>query len=319
MSINMYWSVYKNLERDVLKLADYLLFTDNQLQVYSVFIADLIVRCAIEIEALSKELYKDNGGPESACDADGKTPDLFFDTDCLNFLNKKWKLTEKKIIVAASNFFFEDENNRILQPLKKSHKRGSSGSNWKQAYQAVKHDRKNSIKKATVKNLIYALGSLYILNIYYKVTTNETVRIHDFDYSQGSQIFTAFSVDATLVEFSPKITDDKIADFASLPHAIFVKKFADDTVKSIADSLVVDFERMSQLCTNEPSIQKYLSENPDKTHQNNIALIMSAGGMGLLQKLQIFSSTNKSLQNKKLEIICYKNEGVYSDNNTPSI
>jgi len=42
---NLYWSVYKNLEKEFLKLSDYIYFYDDQLGTYSVFIADLIVRC----------------------------------------------------------------------------------------------------------------------------------------------------------------------------------------------------------------------------------------------------------------------------------
>lgn len=49
---NLYWPVYKNLEKEFLKLADYIHFSDDQIETYSMFIADLIVRCSIEIEAL---------------------------------------------------------------------------------------------------------------------------------------------------------------------------------------------------------------------------------------------------------------------------
>ena len=54
---NMYWPVYKNIEREFLKIAEYINICDEQLKVYSFHIADLIIRCAIEIEAISKELY----------------------------------------------------------------------------------------------------------------------------------------------------------------------------------------------------------------------------------------------------------------------
>ncbi len=51
---NLYWPIYKNLEKEVLKLADNIYFCDEQMDVYSPHIADLIVRCSIEIEALFK-------------------------------------------------------------------------------------------------------------------------------------------------------------------------------------------------------------------------------------------------------------------------
>lgn len=57
-------------------------------------IADLIVRCAIEIESLSKELYWENGGIE-LYDENGKKREPFFDTDCIDFLNNSYFPHEK--------------------------------------------------------------------------------------------------------------------------------------------------------------------------------------------------------------------------------
>ena len=59
---NLYWSVYKNLEKEFLELTNFIHFSDDQLKVYSMHIADLIVRCSIEIESISKELYFELGG-----------------------------------------------------------------------------------------------------------------------------------------------------------------------------------------------------------------------------------------------------------------
>ena len=55
--MNLYWAVYENLEEEILSLADDIFFDDNQLGVYSLKIGNLIIRCSIEIESLSKELY----------------------------------------------------------------------------------------------------------------------------------------------------------------------------------------------------------------------------------------------------------------------
>jgi hypothetical protein len=62
---NLYWVIYKNLEREVLHLGDLIHFDDKQLSVYSIRISDLLIRCAVEIEAISKELYVKNGGEEN--------------------------------------------------------------------------------------------------------------------------------------------------------------------------------------------------------------------------------------------------------------
>ena len=130
------------------------------------YIAEIIVRCSIEIEAISKELYYVNGGNMEPVNSSGKPRNIYFDTDCLNFLDQKWNLSKKQITVSAVNFHFSNENYKIITPLHKSHIHGTNGSEWKQAYQAIKHDRSNSIKKANIENMINALGALYILNLY---------------------------------------------------------------------------------------------------------------------------------------------------------
>ena len=52
----LYWQVFKNIEREFLQLADVIHIDDKQLGVYSMKIADLLIRTVIEIEAISKEL-----------------------------------------------------------------------------------------------------------------------------------------------------------------------------------------------------------------------------------------------------------------------
>lgn len=55
--MNLYWAIYEGLEEEVLNIADNVLFDDKRLSVYSIKLGNLIVRCSVEIEALSKELY----------------------------------------------------------------------------------------------------------------------------------------------------------------------------------------------------------------------------------------------------------------------
>lgn len=59
---NFYWAVYKRIEEEVIKLSYDILFTDKQVDVFSVKIADLIIRCSIEVESISKDIYLSNGG-----------------------------------------------------------------------------------------------------------------------------------------------------------------------------------------------------------------------------------------------------------------
>lgn len=160
---NFYWPVYRSLEQELVNISNIVHIDDDQTSVYSVKIAELLLRCVVEIESISKDLYLKHGGPPPAEDAH-----LYFDTDCINFLESKWALSKKKVIVSSANFYFQKDENKELFPLNKANKRGTSGADWAKAYQAVKHDRVLSIAKANIKHLIRAMAALYVLNIYYR-------------------------------------------------------------------------------------------------------------------------------------------------------
>lgn len=210
---NSFWPVYKNLEEETLTLSKYIYFTDDQLEVYSMYIADMIMRIAVEIEALSKELYKNDGGPQ-VFDDNGKERDPFFDTECIKYLNDKWNICNRQIIVSCTNFNFSNQDNYILKPLHKADKRGSSSAIWNKAYQAVKHDRRTAIKRGNIKALIHALGALYILNIYYRNDLYEYGSIQEpnkfFDNRLGSSIFAATFADASQATISNDASDTSI-------------------------------------------------------------------------------------------------------------
>lgn len=183
---NYFWSVYYNLESELLDIANTVHMADDQLDVYSIRIADLLVRSTIEIEAISKLLYEQLGGNMNPVDKDGKSRTLYFDTDCLNLLEDKWEISKRIVNVSGTRFYFEKEENTVLFPLKKSYKFGDNGADWKRAYQAVKHDRYNSLKRGNLKNLIRAMAALYLLNIF---NDSKTYTGQEFDPRVGSRVY----------------------------------------------------------------------------------------------------------------------------------
>lgn len=184
-STSLYWSVYKNLENELIALSNIIHIDDKQLDVYSIKIATLLINTCVEIEALSKELYIAAGGivPEHE-------NDLYFDTGCLGFLDNIWHLSKKKIQITSTNFYLGEKENKEFAPLHKAHKRGTSGASWKQAYQAVKHNRVNYLSSGTLRQFIKALGVLYLLNVYYADKNfNLGKNSNGFDARLGSDIF----------------------------------------------------------------------------------------------------------------------------------
>lgn len=158
----LYWQVYLNLERELLGLAETIYINDEQQNVYSMRIADLLIRTVVEIEALAKELYLTSGG---AVMPDEK---MYFDTVCMAYLDRLWNLDKKVVQVVSPSIYFEKGENKEFCPLHNASKRGISSSDWKQAYQAVKHNRVKELSKGSIKNLIHGMAALYILNLYYR-------------------------------------------------------------------------------------------------------------------------------------------------------
>lgn len=294
-----FWNSYKRLEKELLSLAEVIHVSDDQLCVYSSKIGDLLVRTAIECEALSKELYHANGGTKPG----GK--DLYFDTDCFGLLEQKWKICKKKVLVTSPYLYFEKEENRVLTPLHKANKRGSSSSKWQQAYQAVKHDRAKSLKSGNVGNLLLAMGALYILNIYYRNVDFPIVAdkdASDIDWGLGSELF-AVKISPESDGASCEVIYRKKKDYDESIYFVkhtdktgkaFVDLFAkfqehvnDEALKSATQIIEDEFKsgRMSgDLSSNNDEINSIIEEQQKKAFQR----IGKLEGRGLANAIEAF-------------------------------
>ncbi len=316
---NHYLPVYKNLEEEVINLSKYIQINDDQLDVYSMHIADLIVRCAMEIEAISKEMYWENGGVKVYGD-DGKERDLFFDTDCINHLDNIWGICEKEIIVSSEKFYFEKEDNMLIRPLHKGNKR--SGAKWNKAYQAVKHDRKESITQGNIKNLILALGALYILNLYYldkKVdlgVTNTPVEL--FDSRMGSVIFSSSIADATInVSMGADPGTDVISDELKekCKNAIYIIRYKKDSWERINQAIRADNERLIKAMEESGALAKYAQEHANEfngNHKDNIlSLANKVLGSDYVRTHNSLMNFGRELMRGEKEAYLNKNEPIY--------
>ena len=182
---NFFWQSYLQIEKEVLDLTSYILINDSQFDVYSIKIADLIIRVNVEIESIAKEIYKNNNGPKPK-----NGQHLIYDSECLKFLDTIWTLSKKQVIIINPWFQLEKEENKIFPPLKNAYKTGEP--KWKEAYQSLKHDRANSLQKGSLRFLIKSMGALFLLNVYNQGVSQKfenITKIKEFDTSLGSSIF----------------------------------------------------------------------------------------------------------------------------------
>lgn len=313
--MNLFWPVYKRIEDEVLNVANTVLFDDKQLDVYSLTIGDLLIRCVVEVEALSKELYLRLGGNPNPVDKDGNSRDLYFDTDCIKLLVDTWKLNKKKLQITNPNMYFSPGRSIII-PLHKAHKRGTSSSKWQQAYQAVKHYRTKSIEKATIENIINALGALYILNLYYidEEFWLETPINGKREYTVDSKIFCPLVCDATHINMGPDMVGkyDVSNQSSTLEESIYAIKFTDNAYRSINK----DFCKFELAVNFRIQLSKEykagLAEHPE-LKQMSAAQMAEALGMNYM--LMINQEARKLGRNiiryKEKEVVLLKNESIY--------
>lgn len=136
--IDMYMPVYEKIEKEIIELSSSIFFVDELAKVYSLNIANLIIRCAIEIESLIKDIYR----KEKGCDP--KSPG-----DCLTWMDSEWNLSKKTVSIISPYFHFES-----LKKFAPFDYKNNSEDDYYSIYNAIKHDRVKNIKKATGQKII---------------------------------------------------------------------------------------------------------------------------------------------------------------------
>lgn len=181
---------------------------------------------------------------------------MYFDGDCLKLIDDTCNISSKIVLILSPLFNLTDENNKIIKPLKNAYKR--KGTNWEKAYQALKHDRYSSIHYATIRNLIHALGALYLLNIYYRDISfyAKYIDVNKLDLSLGSSIFSVKRPKEDYVnevingnEFNGKLTADE---------SPFVLKYKDEIYKEIIEDNKKGLQEKNEYLYAQPEL-----EDPD--------------------------------------------------------
>lgn len=186
---NMFWTIYKKIEKDVISLSYYIHFSDqkfedkngqiiySQIWTYSNQIADLLLAICTQIESLFLQLYK----------VKFDTPTDSIGT-AIRQINHIWNLSNKQVKIISPNMYFTDVTgfgNEFAPMAYESH----DENDYYSAYCALKHNRIEALHKANINALIRALAALFILNIYYSFEDTQIDEISEFDFTLGSDIF----------------------------------------------------------------------------------------------------------------------------------
>ncbi len=295
MERNLYWYVYEILEQEMIELSNYVYIDDseksNNLNTYSIKIADLLVRCVTEIESISKDMYY------LYCNSpvDRNEDEVYFDTVCLKFFEDQWSLSKRRIDVASPRFNLTKNKNKELFPMRNAYKRGSSGASWNKAYQGRKHHRSRDLHKATVKTLLEAMAALFLLNIYYR---NEKECSHvnqplsqtflefrlNFDRKRGSLLFslpTYFAV--------PPI-DESEDGIQRLSESPYIGKFVDRCYREY-------YDEMMAVLSETPEFKEYITVNEQSgSLKDPLTMARAIGGWYIMNKTNQLASFDKQVK-----------------------
>jgi hypothetical protein len=231
------------IEREVITLSYDVMFDDANFDndVHSIKIAELILRCASQIESISKDLFFENGGT-------GDRNKVRFDHDCLYKIMNDWHLENRTVYLNLVASKLTKPKYIEYKPFKHVLKNVTIGFDrttktkirekrptysWNVAYQELKHDFMGSVEKcATIHNLLSIVATLYTLSIYYGNPTKEmamrqTYMTYDDMFHSNSKLF---RVTNAILSFHSIVMGDeyKKSEINSwLKKPLFIAKYTD--------------------------------------------------------------------------------------------
>ena len=167
MKNKSYLQNYLRIEKEVIDLSYFISYDFLNLNVHSPYICDLILRCASDIESISKDIYIDY------FDNNADRSKIKFDYDCIDKMIKEWSLNYRVLFVKDK--YRLDPISEFIKPFEMTTINNKSNFLWNFSYQALKHNKIGSIESfANLRYLFSALGALFLLNIYYLDYQEET-------------------------------------------------------------------------------------------------------------------------------------------------
>lgn len=177
-----YWPILERLEGELCELTFAVAFADSHLGVYSARFADLLLRSCAECENVGKSLCVEKSLPPSGANIHQFNFPAIGTAICSRIAIHTKELT---II-----WPYQSLTTISIRPFDTWQPTGSTNPEWFNAYNGVKHDRIGNAQKANVKNVIHALGGLFILNLWLR---EEDITQHSEHFNLAQRRVTAYS------------------------------------------------------------------------------------------------------------------------------
>jgi len=153
---NSYWQYFLVLERDFEKSLQYVHLDKDNLRTYSLEFAKQLIIISTEFETIAQLLCNN-----------------IDDSKVGNIAQYKQIILKEYPNIWSTPVYIDSYNQMEIYPLKSWKDKGGKLS-WWDAYNNVKHQRHKLFIEANLKNVLYALGSLIIIESYlYKTVYGE--------------------------------------------------------------------------------------------------------------------------------------------------
>lgn len=164
---------YQKIQQEVLDLTYSIAFDDAQIKTSSIYIADLVLRIASEIESVAKTICRESGRHTDR--------HRHFDSDCIESIPD---IENTFGVIIAPSMHFVRSDSRVYFPFRKTDVKPDGTTPifpWNNAYQSLKHDKLASIKEfATIEYLLSAFSALTILlHLAMVLTSSDIVALPD--------------------------------------------------------------------------------------------------------------------------------------------
>lgn len=174
-----YWAYYQELESQVVKLRRYISFSKKNYRAFSIETLKLLQIVCSEIDVFAKQIaieYSDDGSVDDHVTIKSWGPSVYFtfqqicnvrvrilNSECVVWPWRNWQYERTEVT--------SDDGAKKIQT---KYSQGCGSPSWWNVYNTVKHKRAfvdgngaHNFEKANLRNLLEALGALFILESLY--------------------------------------------------------------------------------------------------------------------------------------------------------
>ena len=190
----------------------------------------------------------------------------------------------------------------VLRPLKDCNKRGSG--RWKKAYQAVKHNR------------VESLAALYLLNLYYRKERYDVgtrMNTIPFDTRMGSDIFSVSLAHAEEYDFDKQVGDEGSIEAVRMEilTSVLIQEYTDESYKMICNSLKKYNEESKERLLQSPETIQFIKDNPEYKIKSLLSFAKDVGGTEFTNRMLSGQGIVRDIYKTNMEVILNKGQQIY--------